>query len=110
MRKINLSQNYAFFKRFLTLELFLNTILIARYYFTNTGNDTLNIKKVSPDCICTGYHLSKNNILPRDTAYIELVFNTEHKYGEEKVYAIVEANTNVKMYKGKCLLIQFVIG
>ncbi|MDP3442653.1 MAG: DUF1573 domain-containing protein [Ignavibacteria bacterium] len=76
-----------------------DTILMARYYFMNSGNDTLYIENISPDCTCTSYHLSKNNILPNDTAFIELEFNTEHKYGEEKVYAVVEANTISKMYK-----------
>lgn len=76
-----------------------DTILMAKYYFMNSGNDTLIIKKISPDCTCTSYHLSKNKILTNDTAFIELEFNTEHKYGAEKVYAIVEANTIAKMYK-----------
>lgn len=76
-----------------------DTILVSRYYFTNTSTDTLKILRVKPDCTCTEYFLSKKDILPKDTAYIELVFNTKDRYGDEKVYAIVEANTVAKMYK-----------
>lgn len=77
----------------------IDTVLIARYYFKNEGNDTLHINRISPDCACTSYYLSNNNILPDDTAFIDLEFNTNNKYGEEKVFAIVEANTEAKMYK-----------
>ena len=76
-----------------------DTILFARFHFINTGNNNLYIKSVDPDCTCTGYYINKNGIPPGDTAYIQLEYNTKNKYDDQKVYAIVEANTNIKMYK-----------
>jgi len=33
------------------------------------------------------------------TEHIELVSNTEGEFGQQKIYAVVEANTDAKLYK-----------
>ena len=76
-----------------------DTIVNAKYLFTNTSNEKLIINSVNPDCTCTGFNISKDTISSGDTAYITLHFNTANKYGSQKIYAIVSANTKVKLYK-----------
>jgi len=76
-----------------------DTLLIHRFNFLNTSNNNLIINHVNPDCICTGYTLSNDTILPGDTAYIELKFDTQNKYGKQKIYTIVSANTKPKLNK-----------
>ena len=76
-----------------------DTILYSKYYFVNTGDRKLIIDYVNPDCSCTGYSLSDDTVMVGDTAYIELMFNTEGKYGNQKVYTIVCVNTKHRLYK-----------
>ncbi|MEG0519382.1 MAG: hypothetical protein RR555_11050 [Bacteroidales bacterium] len=37
--------------------------------------------------------------MPKDTAYVELMFNTQGKYGLQKIYTVMKANTKAQMYK-----------
>lgn len=76
-----------------------DTLLTARFEFKNTGSNPLFIYRVNPDCSCTDFYLSNDSIVPGDSAYIELVLNTEGKFGHQKIYAVVEANTDAKLYK-----------
>ena len=76
-----------------------DSIVTALYTFINTGEHNLIIKSVNPDCTCTGYTLSKDTIMPNDTAFIQLTLNTHDKFGEVKAYTIVTANTEDKLYK-----------
>lgn len=76
-----------------------NTILNARFYFVNSGQQQVKIEYVNPDCSCTNYLLSQKIILPSDTAYVELQVNTNDKYGLNKIYSTMKADTFVKMYK-----------
>lgn len=76
-----------------------DTLLVQTFNFINTGNNNLIINYVNPDCICTGYTLSEDTILPGDTAHINLKFDTHNKYGSQKIYTIVSANTKPKLNK-----------
>ena len=76
-----------------------DTILLSYFYFINTGDNELIINDVIPDCNCTGYKLSKDTVMPADTAYIKLEFNTEGKFGKQKKYTLVSANTKAELYK-----------
>jgi hypothetical protein len=76
-----------------------DTVLVAKYRFVNTGNSVLIIDYVNPDCTCTSYYLSQKRIMPNDTAYIELKFDTRQKMGSHKLYAVVATNTVAKFYK-----------
>jgi len=76
-----------------------DTLLSARFHFVNVGKDTVHIDYVNPECSCTSYLLSKQDLAPRDTAYIDIAYNTKGKFGAQKAYVIVRANTKEQMYK-----------
>ncbi|MFP4022932.1 MAG: DUF1573 domain-containing protein [Thiohalospira sp.] len=80
-------------------KLSVDTLVTARFDFKNTGSNPLIIYHVNPDCSCTDFYLSNDSVNPGDSAYIELVLNTEGKFGYQKIYAVVEANTKAKLYK-----------
>lgn len=76
-----------------------DTLLKARFYFVNISKRVVQIEYVNPECSCTGYILSKKKLMPKDTAYVELRFDSKGKYGLQKIYTIMKADTYVKMYK-----------
>ena len=76
-----------------------DTILVAKFFFVNSGTQAVEIEYVNPDCTCTNYKLSSKTVNPGDTAYVELQVNTTGKYGRNRIYATMKANTFVKMYK-----------
>lgn len=76
-----------------------DTFLTAIFCFKNVGTNVLHIYSVKPDCICTGFDISKNDIIPGDSSNITLMFNTEGRYGKQKLYAIVHTNTKSKFHK-----------
>lgn len=76
-----------------------DTLLTARFDFINIGDNDLIIDYVNPDCTCTGYFLRNDTIAPGDSAYIELELATKNKYGEQKIYTTVRANTFTRFYK-----------
>ncbi|NER08674.1 MAG: DUF1573 domain-containing protein [Okeania sp. SIO3C4] len=75
-----------------------DSLLIHRYYFKNVGNEKLIIDYVNPDCTCTGFTLSNDTIMPMDSAYVELKYDTKDRYGKQKLFATMKANTETKMY------------
>lgn len=76
-----------------------DTILNAKYVFMNTGTKSVYIELVKPDCLCTKYELSKKELMPGDSAYIQLYLNTEGKYGQQVIFSVVKADTYERMYK-----------
>lgn len=76
-----------------------DTLLQARYYIVNNTDSVIRINYVNPECICTGYEISSYQINPQDSIYIDLSLSTKGKYGEQKIYTIMSAETAVKMYK-----------
>lgn len=80
-----------------------DTLLSAKYYFSNISDDSLIIYYVNPDCICTEYSISNDTIMPGDSAFIKLTLNTSNKSGEQKIYSTVCANTKTRMY---CLILK----
>lgn len=52
---------------------------------------------MNPDCICTDYSLSSKFATPGDSISLELVVDLEHKYGENLVHVVIEANTEKRM-------------
>ena len=74
--------------------------LNARYYLINRGNTDIKINDLRTDCICTEFFISNYTIQPKDSIYIELTLDTKSvPYGEHKIYAIVNADTDTKLYK-----------
>ena len=76
-----------------------DTILNARYYLMNKGNTEIKINYVNPDCSCTDYYVSNYTIKPNDSIFVDLSFDTKQKYGVQKLYTIISADTETKMYK-----------
>jgi len=81
-----------------------DTLLTGKYIFMNSGNFDLIIDYVSPDCSCTDFYLSKKSIKPGDTAYILLKLLTKSKFGNEKIFATVSANTEERLYSLQLLV------
>lgn len=75
-----------------------DTILVAKYNFTNSGTDTLIIHSVQPDCIFREYTLSDKTVAPGDTAYVLLELGIGQMSGYLKSYATIETNTYTKFY------------
>jgi len=56
------------------------------------------IDYVNPDCICTSFDYTKKLIKKDSFGFINLVLNTNGKFGEQKIFATVKANTKEKFY------------
>ncbi|MDR2811134.1 MAG: DUF1573 domain-containing protein [Tannerellaceae bacterium] len=54
---------------------------------------------VNPECTCTSDYVSDYTINPHDSIYIDLKFDTKNKFGEQKIYTIINADTKAQMYK-----------
>jgi hypothetical protein len=76
-----------------------DTLLNARYYLINNSDSVILINYVNPECTCTNYYVSNYSISPHDSIFIDLTLDTKNKYGEQKIYTIINANTKTKMYK-----------
>ena len=76
-----------------------DTILTAKYILKSSGVHDLVINYVNPDCSCTNYSLSKDTIMPGDSAIILLEFSTKERLGPQKIYATVSTNTLDRFYK-----------
>ena len=76
-----------------------DTTLLAKFFFVNNGIEPVKIEYVNPDCTCTSYSLSQKTVNVNDTAYVELQINTSHKYGYNKIYSTMKADTHAQMYK-----------
>lgn len=48
----------------------------CKFTFTNTGNKTLVISNVKASCSCTKPEVSKKTVLPGESAYIQVGYNT----------------------------------
>jgi hypothetical protein len=75
-----------------------DTIVSAKFYFINVGNETVNIEYINPDCTCTSYFLSSKNVLPSDTAYVEFTLNTKGKAGKQELHSVMKVDTYTQMY------------
>lgn len=53
-----------------------NSIAEYRFEFVNTGNKPLNIKNVRSSCGCTTPELSQEKIMPGESAYVKVRYNT----------------------------------
>lgn len=75
-----------------------DTILKAKYYIYNTGNSKLKILSVNPDCSCTKYFLSKDSVSAGDSTLLELIYDTNNRFGEQELFTILEMNTPEKLH------------
>lgn len=73
-----------------------DTSVIVKYFFTNSGDTTLIIENVKPDCICTSYNLSSDTIRTGEKGFLEIKFNSEGKTGEQKIFTVIKSNSEEK--------------
>lgn len=75
------------------------TTVKERYYLANHTDSIINILYVNPDCSCTDYFVSSYTVQPQDSVYVDLIVNTEHKFGEEILYTVIKTDSEPSMYK-----------
>ncbi|MDR1792864.1 MAG: DUF1573 domain-containing protein [Bacteroidales bacterium] len=63
------------------------------YKFTNTGNAALVISAVLPSCGCTVADFTKTPVMPGESGYVTVSFNSETKKGMVSSGVTVQANT-----------------
>ncbi len=62
----------------------------------NTGGDTLKISKVQPSCGCTTAPLSKEKLLPGDTASLDITLDTPTHAGEASKTITIMSNDSLR--------------
>lgn len=62
------------------------------FYFKNTGQNNLIIKKIETGCGCTTVDYSKAPILPGKEGKIEIAFNSAGRYGKQYKEISIFAN------------------
>lgn len=66
--------------------------LTHRFTFTNTGTADLELRQVKPSCGCTIANYTQTPVKPGEKGFVELVFDTEGKMGNQIKTAIVFSN------------------
>ncbi|MEO6231427.1 MAG: DUF1573 domain-containing protein [Ferruginibacter sp.] len=64
------------------------------FRFKNNGNKPLVISNTSASCGCTVPEKPEKPILPGETSFIKVVFNSQGKAGHNEKNIMVTANTN----------------
>ncbi|MBN2533198.1 MAG: DUF1573 domain-containing protein [Spirochaetales bacterium] len=77
------------------------------FEFTNTGNGTLKILEIKPNCGCTIPGNYTKEVAPGDTGYIPVVFNTKGLHGNEEKK--IKVTTNIPESEPVYLIIKGVI-
>lgn len=62
----------------------------------NTGNEPLMVVKAQAGCGCTAINYPQSEILPGDTASIDITYNPSGRPGQFTKQAIIFTNTNIK--------------
>lgn len=86
LKLLNYSYDFGIIKK--------DSIYQGKIIIKNTGNDTLKIQKISPDCSCTNAYSTKKLILPNDTCLVKFTYNTYHKISRQENFIIIIANTD----------------
>ncbi|MCS7073866.1 MAG: DUF1573 domain-containing protein [Bacteroidia bacterium] len=77
-----------------------------RFKFKNTGNNPLIIKDVKPSCGCTTPDWTKDAVMPGNSGFIEVQFDSEGKKGMQNKSVTVTANTDsviILNFKGEVI-------
>lgn len=67
-----------------------------RFYFVNTGNAPLLIYSADVSCTCTKTTFTTAPILPGDTSFFEVTFDTNGKYLWQDRVIMISSNTKKK--------------
>lgn len=62
------------------------------FIITNSGGDLLTIKGVNASCGCTAVKPNKSELLPNESTFIHVVFNTANRNGQQKKFVYVKSN------------------
>lgn len=66
--------------------------IVRNFRFVNTGKKSLVITKANASCGCTVAEKPESPILPGDTSFIKVVFNSQGKVGHNEKTIRVESN------------------
>ena len=76
-----------------------DTTLSFSYHIKNTGDNSLHVISVTPDCNCTGYSLSKHVADIGDSITLILNLDMKNKHtGNFMLNTVVELNTKQRLY------------
>jgi len=70
-----------------------------RFKCYNSGKGPVSIHKVDKACGCTDVVYPKKPILPADTCYVEVVFDTNGWHGRQVKRVALMANDSVKVHE-----------
>lgn len=69
-------------------------IIEHRFDFLNTGKGDLNIKSAKASCGCTVPSFPFTTIVPGDSGYIGVVYNSIGKFGEQKPEIVIKSDAS----------------
>ena len=76
-----------------------DTTVVRTYTIVNTGEDSLHVLGVSPDCNCTGYQLSANAVAPGDSIQLTIEIDMRNKkHGRFMLSTVVALNTSQRLH------------
>lgn len=73
-------------------------VCLDSFFIKNDGEKTSIIKKAYGDCSCLKVKMTKNVVRPGETAKVNFSLNTKNKYGHEKNFILIEANTDSMLH------------
>lgn len=76
-----------------------DTVVSATFHLVNTGNDSLFVVYINPDCMCTKYEISSNVVPKGDTLDVRLYVSTKNKVGKQKLATMIKLNTKERLHK-----------
>lgn len=79
------------------------SLISSTFFIYNSGNDTLYLDHIQPDCSCTNYYMGTNVVPPHDSTSLVLFITTEGKIGPQQINTVVSANTDDRHYIVKLL-------
>lgn len=71
-----------------------DSIYQGKVLIINSGNDTLKVTNLEPDCACTSVIISKNRIPPNDSCSLIFDYVTHNKVGSQENYICLITNTD----------------
>ena len=76
-----------------------DTTVSFKYVFKNTGNDSLRVLFINPDCNCTSYEFSSWKVSANDSIVLTLEINMRNKRkGKFMLGTVVALNTEQRLY------------
>lgn len=69
-----------------------NSVSNAQFEFTNTGNTSLNIRAIKPNCGCTIISLEKYDFAPGESGKIEVQFDATGRKGTQQKSIVIFSN------------------